>query len=787
MKLSNFSFAFLAISLILLTASQALGQAVPEVLYYEFEGSGSKIPNLATSAPSGTDSATLVGGHTLGGLGQCATGALRGSSGSAGYVSTGWAPSVSGSWTVSIWTDSIPSSTSLHYFFGDPTASNFRCFTGGAAGAGNFVLKGPLSDVRITGGASTTPTVSTWVYNSSTGYIYGYLNGLIQDSVSQSTISFSGTGPFLLGSFSGGPGSGQIPPGALLDAFRFYSRALTSAEVLALTHTTYITETTCDLSYTSPSGNYSYNSTGTYYDTIITGGTCDSFFVLDLTFLAPSYDTITQTAIDTFTLAGGQKVNTSGTYMDTFTNAVGCDSITTYNITITNRIYIDHTVSSSGTGDSWSQAFKTIDEALTCVNVCNSEAEIWVRAGTYTPSNLPHGDRNSTFLITNINTQLLGGFNGTETASSQRNPATNTTILSGDIGVSSDASDNLFHVLIIQDKRSYSGGEEVMNSDFTVDGFTISGGNANGGGRYGHNGMFVYESVGAGVVIISQGAGRVISPKISNCVFTGNNGFKGSAIYAKVNGGTCSSTYENCIFESNSCTYGTVHNDGMSGTVSPTISNCVFNNNTCRTSGGGIYSAAYAGTSNPTIQNCVFSNNTAANGGAIFNNGYNGTCSPSIINCTFYNNSALSAGAVYNFGGSGTCVPIVKNCIFSENSAAGVADFKYSEFYNYLATPTISYSSLQRASDQYSTANLNGLNSGSNNIFAQDPSFTSTTDLDGSDNLWRTADDGLMPASGSPVINAGISSGAPSTDIRGTGNNGTKDMGAYEVGGTVVP
>ena len=549
--------------------------------------------------------------------------------------------------------------------------------------------------------------------------------------------------------------------------------------------TSSISPDVCD-SYTSPSGKVK-SSTETFNDTIPNAASCDSVITINLTIRNSTYDTITQTAIDTFTLAGGTKVNTSGTYMDTIANDAGCDSITTYYITITNRIHVDHTVSSSGTGDSWSQAFKTIDEALTCVNMCNSEAEIWVRAGTYTPSNLPHGNRNSTFLITNINTQLLGGFNGTETASSQRNPATNTTILSGDIGVSSDATDNLFHVLIIQDKRSYSGGEEVMNSDFTVDGFTISGGNANGGGRYGHNGMFVYESVGAGVVIISQGAGRVISPKISNCVFTGNYAFKGSAIYARVNGGTCGSTYENCIFESNSCTYGTVHNDGMSGTVSPTISNCVFNNNTCRTSGGGIYSAAYAGTSSPTIQNCVFSNNVAANGGAIFNNGYNGTCSPSIINCTFYNNSALSAGAVYNFGGSGTCVPTIKNCIFSQNSAAGVADFKYSEFYNYLATPTISYSSLQRTSDEYSAANLNSLNSGSDNIFGQDPSFTSTTDLDGSDDTWRTADDGLMPASGSPVINAGTTSGAPTTDIRGAANSGNKDMGAYEVGGVVVP
>ncbi len=543
----------------------------------------------------------------------------------------------------------------------------------------------------------------------------------------------------------------------------------------------------CD-TYTSPSGK-AKTASETFNDTIPNAAACDSVITITLTVRNSSTHSITQTAVDTFTLSGGAKITNSGTYIDTITNDAGCDSITTYNLTITNRIHVDAGVAVSGTGDSWSQAFKTMDEALVCVNMCNNEAEIWVKAGTYYPRNLGNGNRNSAFVITNINTRLLGGFAGTESAASQRNPATNTTILSGDIGVPSDNSDNAYHVVIIQDKRSVSGGEEVMNNDFMVDGFTITGGNANGGGRYGHNGVNIYETTGAGIVVISRGTGRVINPLISNCRFTGNFAFKGSAIYGILQNGVCSTSVSNCTFDQNTCIYGTVYNDGKEGNVSTVISGCVFDNNQAGTSGAGVYNSAYLGTSSPSITNCVFSNNQArGQGGAIYSDGYKGTSSPTITNCTFYkNNAGSTGGAIANFGGSGTCAPIVTNCIFNRNSAAALEDANFSEFYSYLSSMVVKYSSLQRASDDYTGSSLYSLGGGSNNIFEQDPSFTSTTDLDGSDNLWRTADDGLMPASGSPVINAGTTSGAPSTDIRGVANSGNKDMGAYEVGGVVVP
>ncbi|MBK8442403.1 MAG: hypothetical protein IPL35_02855 [Sphingobacteriales bacterium] len=76
----------------------------------------------------------------------------------------------------------------------------------------------------------------------------------------------------------------------------------------------------------------------------------------------------------------------------------------------------------------------------------------------------------------------------------------------------------------------------------------------------------------------------------------------------------------------------------------------------------------------------------------------------------------------------------------------------------------------------------------SGNIFAQDPLFVDAADIDGADNIHRTADDGLRLVYGSPCINTGNNIGVAATDITGAARiqNTTVDMGAYE-GGVCPP
>ena len=66
--------------------------------------------------------------------------------------------------------------------------------------------------------------------------------------------------------------------------------------------------------------------------------------------------------------------------------------------------------------------------------------------------------------------KLFGGFAGTETTLAQRNLALNPTILSGDIGLPGNITDNTYHVIL-----------SVSDDNNTVvDGFTITGGMADG-------------------------------------------------------------------------------------------------------------------------------------------------------------------------------------------------------------------------------------------------------------------------------------------------------------------
>lgn len=98
-----------------------------------------------------------------------------------------------------------------------------------------------------------------------------------------------------------------------------------------------ITKTACE-AYTIPGGSATYDTSGLFHDTFSMNGACDSILVTQLTIENQSYDTITKTACEAYTLPG---VNTthdaSGTYYDTFANNKACDSIVITQLTIENE------------------------------------------------------------------------------------------------------------------------------------------------------------------------------------------------------------------------------------------------------------------------------------------------------------------------------------------------------------------------------------------------------------------------------------------------------------------
>jgi len=80
-------------------------------------------------------------------------------------------------------------------------------------------------------------------------------------------------------------------------------------------------------------------------------------------------------------------------------------------------LYVSPDGSDAGDGLSWSSAKRTVSGALSIVQ---GSDEVWVAGGTYTES-----------IILPMGVSLYGGFSGTETERSQRDPAANPTVLSG--------------------------------------------------------------------------------------------------------------------------------------------------------------------------------------------------------------------------------------------------------------------------------------------------------------------------------------------------------------------
>jgi len=312
-------------------------------------------------------------------------------------------------------------------------------------------------------------------------------------------------------------------------------------------------------------------------------------------------------------------------------------------------LYVNASASGLNNGSSWANAFTNLQTAISQAGLGD---EIWVAQGVYYPGTNPTNSFQCPAWAS-----LLGGFAGGETLPSQRNWNAHPTVLSGDIGAPGDNSDNVYNVV--------QGASQAV-----LDGFTVTGGNANGtepfagGGVYNPaNGVFPAQIV------------PPLSFTVANCLITGNySGVSGGGVYnAIVTNSVISSNYSsygggmnygmvvNSVISGNSASQmgggvddATVINSVISSNSAPqgggiawaNATNCTISSNNAATLGGGAAAAFLA--------NCVVSNNSASSGGGGFG------CTN--VNCTFVGNSAQGGGGVY--GGS------VVNSLISGNSAS---------------------------------------------------------------------------------------------------------------------
>ncbi len=315
-----------------------------------------------------------------------------------------------------------------------------------------------------------------------------------------------------------------------------------------------------------------------------------------------------------------------------------------------------------------------------------------------------------------------------------------------------------------------------------------------------------------GGAISSIGSSNV---SINECDFFGNkaNNFGGGSIY---NEGSIVSVAKS-MFDSNISSQGNIYSLGCSVNISESI----FKNNSATNNGGAVYNQSCnpviidksifhsnsaisggglinASCTSVKIANSFFSGNTATNGGGI----YNDVSTTSLTNCVINNNNASTGGGIYNNGASYLTVynttlnaNTASNGGNSGNSLCNTGTSALAYFVNSIlwsgdalknifnnATLYINYSDVQQMGGVFT-------GDGNKNV---NPLFVNATDADGTDNIYGTADDGLMLQSISTIKDVGDNASIPmgiTTDILGLQrtSNSVVDMGAYEYQNTPLP
>ncbi len=474
-------------------------------------------------------------------------------------------------------------------------------------------------------------------------------------------------------------------------------------------------------------------------------------------------------------------------------------------------IYVDSAAGGANNGFSWLNAFNDLQDALAAAD---STDEIWVAKGMY----FPFFDSISlTPFIMKSGVSLYGGFAGNESGREQRNWITNKTILSGDIGIRGDTSDNAPKIIVA----------EQTNGHIYIDGFIMGDGHAvqnaqapnynythgaaiwaeesylfisncifrrnfaetAGGAIYASNsyvyvGDCVFENnhaKGNGGAILNRGGGL-----ISNCLFYQNvvgvpqnyNG-TGGAIYVT---GTI---VINCIFREN-------HSYNAGGAVFCWFGkyiDCLFEENTSRRSGGAMYAL---GSNITEIHNCNFIKNSVLdslqNGGAIYVDQSPGTYGFRVYNSRFLNNTAtLDGGAmelrwtkariqscefIGNYAGrnggairfvSGTGKCDITNSTFYQNNSAGDGKVIY-DYVTHLDSTRIrncifwnngTPEILNQPNPSRPTSIGHCILQGNINGFALADTLPDFVDPDGVDNILGTLDDNFRLQPGSPAIGTG--------------------------------
>ncbi len=258
--------------------------------------------------------------------------------------------------------------------------------------------------------------------------------------------------------------------------------------------------------------------------------------------------------------------------------------------------YVNATATAPGTGLTWQQAFPDLHQALA---VAQAGDQVWVSTGSYRPDT--GTNRDHPFVLPS-GVRLYGGFQGMETSLTQRILGTYPTILSGDIGIINDSTDNAYTILYM----------EYPDSSTLVSGFTLERGYAVSDTNY-FNGSRILS--GAAVYIVANDS--VALPTFEHCIFRNNLAQSyGGAIYVKAIHPIGSwPTFRYCDFINNTAylyhggavylTGGNLYDRGRE------FDHCRFIHNRAGTRGGGIYIEKSVGQGTLELYGCLAEANSA--------------------------------------------------------------------------------------------------------------------------------------------------------------------------------
>ena len=283
---------------------------------------------------------------------------------------------------------------------------------------------------------------------------------------------------------------------------------------------------------------------------------------------------------------------------------------------IEKTIHVDHSATGTNDGSSWENAFTNLSDALV---VALEGDEVWVAAGIYTPGTT----RTDSFAV-GPGVAVYGGFAGTETQRNERNPAGTLTVLTGDLNGDDYPTRALGNPLRGNDENCYH--VVTLEADSTIDGFTVTGGKADG--------LQEGESLGAGLSLV----GNAVTAR--NLIIHMNAAMEGGGIHVVPN-------------------------------VTAVLSNCLICENGAITGGG----AFFANGSAPRVVNSTCAGNQALQGAGIF---CEENAAPILTNCIVWNGmdeslvvtegaapdvsyTCIESGVVW--GGEGT---IAENPLFRE-------------------------------------------------------------------------------------------------------------------------